>query len=237
MSYRPLRVWCDLAEPVVYFGDGMHLDGILAMAAFRDLPRAETDEWPDPIVTGWARDLDLPLARWALPYEGECHPQLRDASGLVWGWCASAVHADWGIHTRTEVRKKTAVDEMARWTEADDVDIAGFRFKSKDAKFPAKVARRLEWYVVGDPVEIERLLSEHITGVGKLCAQGHGRVLRWRVDEWAHDWSVSREGRPTRVLPAQVRTGRVGVARVRAPYSHASREVVAVKPEYQELRP
>lgn len=31
----PIRVVAHLADPIVYMGDGMHLDGILAAAAFR----------------------------------------------------------------------------------------------------------------------------------------------------------------------------------------------------------
>lgn len=237
-NHRPLRVYCDLAEPVVYFGDGMCFDGLLAAAWFRDLPYALTSTWASATrEEPWIPDLDLPLSRWAVPYAGPCDPRLKDDSGRVWGWCASAVHAEWLVHTKVEVRKRVPVDEMQRWSDAGDVDVSSGRYKASDLKLPARVARRLEWYAVGDGKAIERVLTEHVTAVGRKVGQGNGRVLRWRVEDWPHDWSVSRGGRLTRPMPQGYAPGPVQVRGVRALYWHPSRQIRCVVPMESQLVP
>ena len=51
-------------------------------------------------------------------------------------------------------------------------------------------ALRIEWYCVGDKVGIKHLL-ERMTHIGKKSAQGWGRVAKWDVVSWPHDWSCS----------------------------------------------
>lgn len=238
LELRPLRIWCDLAEPVVYFGDGMCFDGLLAAAWFRDLSYGITSKWPTASrEEPWVRDLDLPLARWAVPYAGACDPRLRDEQGRVWGWCASAVHADWSIQTRVEVRKRVAVDEMTRWTADSDVEVSAGRFKAHDLKLPARIARRLEWYAIGDARHILRVLTEHVSAVGRKVGQGNGRVLRWRIDDWMQDWSITRGGKLTRPMPAGYMRGPVQTRGVRALYWHPSRQIECVVPREADLVP
>lgn len=238
MKARPLRIWCDLAEPVVYSGDGMCFDGILAAAWFRDLPYELTSKWQSATREEvWVPDLELPLARWAVPYAGSCDPRMRDEQGRVWGWCASAVHAEWSIHTVVEVRKRVATDEMGRWSNAADVDVSAGRYKASDLRLPARVARRLEWYVVGDGDKIQRVLERHITAVGRKVGHGNGRVLRWRVEDWAHDWSVQRGGALTRPMPQGYARGPVMTRGIRALYWHPSRQIACVVPMERDLVP
>jgi len=234
----PMRVRCVLAEPVAYLGDGMCLDGILAAAWFRDLPYELTSTWPsatrdDP----WVRDLELPLARWATPYAGQCDPRLRDDVGRVWGWCASAVHADWQLYTRTEVRRRTPADEMTRWSDAGDVDISAGRYKASDLRIPARMASSLEWYALGHLSEVRRVLTEHITAVGRKVGMGNGRVLSWHVDPWPHDWSVMRNGRLTRPMPRGYAQGKLEVRGIRPLYWHPSRRIECVVPTESQLIP
>lgn len=235
---KPLRVWCDLAEPVIYYGDGMAFDGILTAAVMRDLPYAVTSKWPTATRDEpWVRDLDLPLAKWAVRHERPCEPRLRDDRGNVWGWHASAVHAVWHAMTTVEVRKRAPVDELKRWSDASDINISAGRFKAHDLKLPARLASRLEWYVIGDERKITKLLTEHITAVGRKVCQGNGRVLRWRVEEWPHDWSVLRNGRLTRAMPAGFMRGPIGRRAIRAPSWHPSRLVECVLPAEHDLVP
>lgn len=237
-SHVPLRIYCDLAEPVVYFGDGMAIDGIIAAAWFRDLPYELTSRWEHVTrETPWAPDLDLPLSRWSVPFAGACDPRLRDDRGRVWGWCASSVHADWRVHTSVEVRKRVAVDDMARWSSTPDVDVSAGRFKAADLRLPARVARRLEWYAVGSQRAIERVLTEHVTAVGRKVGHGNGRVLRWRVEEWPHDWSVTRHGQLTRPMPYGYAPGMVRQRAIRPLYWHPSRQIACVVPMEAHMVP
>jgi len=227
----PLRVTARMAEPVVYFGDGMTFDGILAAAWMRDLPYALTSRWPTASRSEpWLGDLKLPLARWAVPYQGPCEDRLRDDAGNVWGWRASDVQADWSLLGRVEVRKRAAIDEHKRWGEGYEVNVSAGRYKAHDLKLPSRFASELRWFAVGRPGPIQRVLSAHMTAVGRKRGHGNGRVLEWVVEEWPHDWSVVRDGELMRPMPQGFAKGPLARRGIRAPYWHPSREIVCVLP-------
>ena len=215
---QPLRVEAEMAEPVIYYGDGIHLDGVLSFGAFLTLTPDERAALP--ALTGpVAEDFDLPLARW-------------EAEG-VWGWRASAAHAAWTRLARAEVRKRPAAGEMVRWTADAALKVDGGPLKAKDMVFPTAFASRLTWYCVGDPWQVRDLLGL-VPGVGKLIGHGHGIVRRWTVTPWHSDWSVEREGRLTRRMP---RAGGVLMGAIRAPYHHRSRVAACDEPDFMGLLP
>jgi len=63
-------------------------------------------------------------------------------------------------------------------------------------------AQQVEWYCIGDKAEIEYLLST-VTHIGKKGSQGWGRVSRWQIKPWGEDWSVWRDEKLTRGIPAE----------------------------------
>lgn len=217
-----LRITARMAEPVVSYGDGMHLDGILAWAAYMDLPREEREELPNIQHTDAPADFDLPLERWE-----HCGH---------WGWCASAVHADWsrrGIHN---VRRRTPLAEMQRYTPDGSVNVKGGRYKPSDIPMPTIFARQLVWYALGDLSQIGRLL-DRVSNLGKLSNVGAGRVLHWIVERQQDDWSVHRDDDLTRRMPTGVPwTGLPCYGGLRPPYWHRSRQAEAVEPLFEELR-
>jgi CRISPR type IV-associated protein Csf3 len=232
---QPLHIVARLAEPVVYFGDGMTFDGILAAAMMRDLPYEVTSKWPTATRDEpWLVDLHLPLGRWRCFYEHECEPRLRDAEGLVWGWRASSVFARWDVVGRAEVRKPAPMDAHSRWGTGYEVNASAGRFKAHDIKLPSRFAKELHWFAFGRQTPIQRLLTRHVSAVGRKVGHGHGRVLEWRVEPWHEDWSVQVGERLSRPMPHGFCRPSAGdaVARrgIRAPYWHPSRQVVCVVP-------
>lgn len=76
------------------------------------------------------------------------------------------------------------------------------RYKAYHMPIFYRVAIRINWYCIGDKREIEQLLST-VTHLGKKRSQGWGRVIKWEIESWPHDWSVWRDGRLTRGVPPQ----------------------------------
>jgi hypothetical protein len=224
----PLRVVAELSEPVVYYGDGMHLDGILSAGAYRALPRGEREMLP-LISDPWAVDFALPLERWDVDVTEApewVSPDLV-SDDRIWGWCASAAHADWlsdGMHW---VRKRIGVSTHARWSDAKMLNVGIGVTKAMNKPLPMLVARELVWWCRGDRAEVGRLLS-HVTSIGKLVNHGMGRVREWRVEKAGEDRS------DVRVMP---HVGSSHVASIRPPYHHRSRWVPALVPDYRSLRP
>jgi CRISPR type IV-associated protein Csf3 len=236
-----------MSEPVVYYGDGMHLDGILAWAKYTDLPRKERAEVP-PITEPWAWDFDLPLRTWSVASVTAVYiddrlfvnrPRVRDGhkEGALWGWCASAVHADWLCQDRYAIRKRPELEQMVRYTTSPSVNLGAGQQKATNLLLPARFATELHWYAVGDMTEVERLLTTHVRAVGKITTKGPGSVMHWHVEPWKDDWSVTREGALTRVMPIayEASGGFAAEASIRAPYHHASRIVPALRPDFSTL--
>jgi len=234
-GYVPVRVTAHLTEPIVYALDGMHLDGILAAAAYRDLDERTRRRIP-PLSADWVIDLRLPLARWAVDVGDAPVPDGRllwkHSDGReVWGWCASVEVAEWLGQGVAEVRKKPVLDEMRRYSEAKSAQINGGPLKGYNLRMPTAFARSVSWHALGDPVAIARLLDRHIGAIGKKRGHGWGTVARWEVEQIDTDQSIARDGVLARRLPAQCGiVGRPVTGAIRPPYHHRSRRVHAVEP-------
>lgn len=99
-----------------------------------------------------------------------------------------------------------------------------------------RVAEWVEWYCVGDMVEIKAHLST-VTNIGKKSVQGWGRVAKWEITPIAEDWSVWRDDRLMRGIPIDdaLKAGRVfdfkrGNYGIRPSYWKASNQKELVLP-------
>jgi hypothetical protein len=230
--HQPLRVTALMGEPIVYYGDGLHLDGPLSYGAYVEYVREHGDDLP-PIGEEWAVDFDLPLSTWRCPpADGESpHPRMLAPDGTIWGWRCSAAQADWVAEGTHWLRKKPATDAMRRYTEAPSHNIGLGPMKAKNLPLPARLAFEVTWYAHGDLQEVSRLLA-NVRHIGKLCGHGMGRVLDWVVDEMGEDWSCrGLEGRLMRRMPAAFSSDAPGVLplALRAPYHHRSRVALGVE--------
>lgn len=235
---EPIKITAQMQEPIVHYGDGLHLDGPLAYGAYLALPADERAALP-PISGDWAEDFDLPLARWSCetPLTGREDPRLLTKEGHVWGWRCSAAHARWSISGRYAVRRMPDADRMARWGKDRSVNLGGGQLKACQVKYPETFAREVVWYALGDLARVRDLLLR-VRNIGKLSHQGCGRVMSWRVERWGEDWSMERNGHLTRRMPAGYRPGDpAGMAMIRPPYHHRSRRILCVEPEYATLHP
>lgn len=232
-------VYATLAEPMVSYADGLHLDGPLAYAAYRDLTPERRAKLP-PIESDWAEDFDLPLVRWSgmcvLPETAD-HRLTVDGSleilqdgggyqGHVWGWkCSAAMPVGPVLESTHQIRKRPNVELITRYTSNKRFDVGLGPLKAKDLALPTVLATRLKWYCVGDPERTLYLLSRHVRAIGKAVRHGMGRVIEWSMGEAEADRSMfDGEGQPMRRLPAAMVPGVQAVlGTFRAPYHHRSR--------------
>jgi len=191
----PMRIECRVDTPIVYSGDGLHLDGLLAYAVFYSLPLEEQQARHMPWENG--PELELPL----LPCEIEGERI----------WCASAVYAEWIARTQVEVRRMTASDAMLRWSEDAVVNIGSGQFKGMDLRHEARwpAGASLTWYAIGD-IERVRELLQGITALGRVRNHGHGRINDdgWTVTEddnarelWKRRNMPAKNGSPAPIRP------------------------------------
>ncbi|MDZ7703322.1 MAG: hypothetical protein U5L04_02415 [Trueperaceae bacterium] len=231
-DFEPLRVSCELVEDVVYFDDGLNLDGPLQWAVYAGLPRKVRDQLPLPNSQPWLPDFELPVAKWTCPVEEqhECDDRLTTPGGKLWGWCTTHVLGGWEKAGQAGVRKMAVDQPVKRWTDRKSVNLASGRFKPSDKTYPTRWTKRPEWHVLGDKDALEELLAR-VTHIGKLRGQGRGRL---KLDTKGRpDWTVEpigsfqmvRDGELLRRMPY----GWHGIQRparpmpVRAPHWHRCR--------------
>ncbi len=218
-----VQVTAKMAEPIITYGEGMHLDGILAWGHYRAMSEDKRQALPS-IAEEWAIDMPLPLVKWHREVKHCGHAGLDDGDG-VWGWAATAAimpEAKHGVH---EIRKKIATDEMIRWTTAKSVHPGSGPAKAYNIELPTVFAPVIRWFADGDAAEIERLLS-HVYGIGKRCTLGLGRVLDWEVTPVNIDLGFILSHR---VMACEEKEA-TAVVGIRPPYHHLSRRTWAVGP-------
>lgn len=179
----PLVVTARLAEPVIGIDrHPMLLDGPLSWCAVEHAiggarARGERPRVP-PLEKTWGVDFDLPLARWTAPVpEGFTpDPRLLAADpGMVWGWATSRARwTAWG-HGNVVVRKKPAVDAVARYTPDRKMNIGQGPHKARATVSAATWVDAVTWHVLGDADGLRDLLRD-LTNLGRMTGKGNGRV-------------------------------------------------------------
>lgn len=191
------------------------LDGILHASMMRRTFGAE-----DVTVAG-------DMAQWGGQHGSI--PLQRKSAGGVWFYACS--FADWG---------DVWADDTGFWAKrfdqasADLIDFDGRRgkidvssglYKGYQMPVYTRSALRVYWYAVGDMERVRDLLSD-VTHIGKKTSQGYGRINLWDVEAWPHDWSMWRDGKPTRAIPAQDGA----LYGVRPPYWRAANQTTCTLP-------
>lgn len=101
-----------------------------------------------------------------------------------------------------------------RWDDKNDdmvvfekgkprIDIGSGHYKNYHMPLVMKSYKEIVFYAKGDKEEIERLLKSYIFYVGKKGSQGYGRIREIIVEEIEEDWSLFKDGKPMRPIPAR----------------------------------
>ncbi len=83
------------------------------------------------------------------------------------------------------------------------VDIGSGHYKNYHMPLVLKSYKTITFYVRGDMQEIQRLLEKYIMYLGKKGSQGYGQILRWEFEEITEDWSIWKDKRAMRPIPAK----------------------------------
>lgn len=242
-EHRLFRVIAHMTDGVMVTIDRkLHLDGILAARLFME---AMPEEWKGVPPSEGEHPIEvtnIPLSRWRFPAPPDAHPSLLDDDGMLWGWCASSMFADWlGFGTHA-VRKPVPVKEFAQFGREDSqVNVGSGPTKAWDKAYPAGIASELHFAALGDPGAVLEILT-HVHGLGRLRNHGKGAVQSWSVVESDLRWDVTADGFPMRNLPEDwpglSESGPRSRVTIRAPYWQHHRKVLGVSPssELAEVR-
>lgn len=239
-----MRITAHLAEPIGYLDDLLHIDAALAYGAYHDLNLATRKTIAPIQTTDWPVDLRLPLSTWWADHDPAYHGSVdtrflkRRRTGThgtepqLWGWCASAADdTAWLGRSKCEVRKKPALAEMGRYTEAKSHHLGTGHMKAYDLAIPTVLAHEVTWFAHGDPIHVRHLLSTYVPAIGKKRNIGNGTVSEWLVEPCEEDRSVILNGRAMRRLPSGTAEGTQRHGTIRPPYYWtAGRAVMAVEP-------
>jgi hypothetical protein len=181
-------VYYDPAEPI-------HLDSLLVRASVPHHAPGHVptrDEEPD--------DIPIPLARWHIAGQ--------------WGWKASAIFPD-GVTASAmqHWRKKFRTGRIHLTNGSPNLTNATWR--EYNEAMPLLLCHSMVAWCVGERRKVLRELRRSVTHLGRKASMGKGRVNAILVDRVDEDWSILREGRAQRWLPA---AGAPRRCRPRPPY-------------------
>lgn len=212
--WTPVTVVATMAEAITGLGTNpMPLDGPLswcaaqaALAAGVSLP---------PVGKEWTADLVLPLATWtAPPSRPDPDPRLLAADGQrVWGWACSRAEYVPVAHTVTQIRRRPAAAEMARYTQDRKHHSGLGPYKARDTTMSATLVQEIRWHALADWDGLATLL-EHLTHLGRATRHGNGRILRAEIRPGVGDWTIRPWPDPNG-----------GPGSIRAPYHHHTRRM------------
>lgn len=83
------------------------------------------------------------------------------------------------------------------------VDIGSGHYKNYHMPLVLKSYKTITFYVRGDMQEVQRLLENYIFYLGKKGSQGYGQILKWEFEEITEDWSIWKDGKAMRPIPAK----------------------------------
>jgi CRISPR type IV-associated protein Csf3 len=182
-DFQPLRVTAWLQCGVV--SDAyLPLDGILLYQAMRDRYGARVTSAVGQQGSEEHRHASVPLAI--------CE---RDIPHWYYA-CSFAQPARWWAGEGQDAWNKRFDAGLAHLIDFDGkrprVLVESGKYRAYHMPLFYRVAPKIEWFCVGDAAGIEYLLST-VTHIGKKQDMGWGRVTRWQVEPWPHDWSVWRQ--------------------------------------------
>jgi len=67
------------------------------------------------------------------------------------------------------------------------------KFKAYHIKVYYRISSYVEWYCIGNVVEIAKLLK-FCTHIGKNSGDGWGEIRKWEIVDWQEDWSIRGPG-------------------------------------------
>lgn len=183
-SYIPLRITARLRCGVI--SDGLlPFDGLIDAAAHREQlgahlltlsrQRAIVDDPLEASIT-----CRLPIKRIAI----QGAPDFYYAASCAQWPAAVADGVDYWTKRLDSRYVEFLPDQRAR------VSTSGGRYRGYRMPIYYRHALSVSWYVVGEPVALERLLSL-VTHIGKKREMGWGAVIDWRIEAQQEDWSVT----------------------------------------------
>lgn len=120
-----------------------------------------------PLTPTSAPDFPLPLA--------------IEARGDDWVWCVSRAHLDIIAWTGVQIRRKPAIEAMARYGREAKHHVALGPYKARDASLNAVYARSVTWHLLStDEADLADLLG-YITHLGARHRNGFGHVSTWQI--------------------------------------------------------
>lgn len=135
-------------------------------------------------------------------------PIARHTLGDDWLWAISAPSYQYVADHWEKARKRWDADQIypVNWQgKRANVQTDGGRFKSHDKPVPVRLTGQIDWYAVGEPMEVESLLK-NCTSIGHRRHIGYGQVWDWVVQPVEHDWSLLNDGRLMAPLPCRIAT-------------------------------
>lgn len=177
-----LKIIARMVNGIVSFDNLFAIDSILHIAAWNHSGRKQY--WRENEGAQYA----LPLEKFFFDNERWCWAA---SFGIIHPVSQDAYYVN---------RRFTAERSMYLNPKIKRISVSGGRFRGYRIPLARIYTPVVEWYVIGDSVQIETLLNE-IQFIGKKHQRGCGEVLRWKIQKSDIN-PILNDGRLMRSVPA-----------------------------------
>lgn len=224
-SFEPLQITAVLRTAVIS-DQWLPLDGILFYQQTRDALGAQ--EMTTPGISSLAQPKGEAMKGGKLP--------LKIIHGKEWYYRCSWAQWSENVEAKDYWNKRfdsDLSDFVSFSGRRGAVDVGAGQFKAYHQLVFYRSALWVRWYCVGNLAEITRLLSI-CTNIGKKPAQGWGRVMRWEIKPINNDWSIWKDSKLMRGIPAfeksENHAGNVAFYGVRPSYWDRRNQIMVILP-------
>lgn len=120
-------------------------------------------------------------------------------------WYYNCSFAQWSNNKVENSSFKVKQGDWLRFSDyynnKNKIGIKRGKHKPAHIKLYYRHATHIDWYCVGNPIDIAKLL-QHCTHLGKNSGDGWGEIKNWEITDWQEDWSIKDgAGKLMRAVP------------------------------------
>jgi len=185
--FNNFKVIAHMKTPMVAI-DPIILDSIISAAKAKEI--LEEDFYTGDNIAGTEEEIETML-----------NPILDKQSGV---YCTSMGLGDNREYVGSwSKRWDDKNDDIVEFKGKQRIDIGSGYYKNYHMPLVLKSYKTITFYVRGNIEEVKRLLENYIFYLGKKGSQGYGQIREWEFEEIEENWSVWKDNKPMRPIPAK----------------------------------
>lgn len=188
---NPLKVTAYLSSPIAVYDDwSPSLEAVVMYAILLKAGLADTNPAAEDVKkkSKFIRD-NMPI---------------KENGELGYYFCSAPIYNYLSEDTSSYRKRWEPNNKYINWGKRK-ASFSGSEGSEKNYDLPLylRTTPQIEWYCLGDKAKLEKIFPD-ISTLGKKRSQGYGQVYKWEAEEISENWSLIKDNKLMKPLPAFV---------------------------------